>query len=151
MQAAEQSHDDAPKLMKREALYYTSGLAPTPTVVPRPHSFGGELWSQTPKATLLPAVAAVTRHAAATDQVKSLHAILRKKFKNEKILHVLDVCKPQPQVAVFHFVWEEQCRKITNDDQTAASFGAMVSITVNTIKKPSASPLPYFTCTMMTA
>ena len=88
MQAAEQSHDDAPKLMKREALYYTSGLAPTPTVVPRPHSFGGELWSQTPKATLLPAVAAVTRHTAATDQVKSLHAILRKKFKNEKILHV---------------------------------------------------------------
>ena len=53
------------------------------------------------------------------------------------LVQVHRACDPSSQSLTF--VWEEQCRKITDDDQAASSFGAIVSITVSTIKKLSAS------------
>jgi hypothetical protein len=55
------------------------------------------------------------------------------------LVQVHHACDPSSQSLTF--VWEEQSQKITNEDQTAASFGAMFSITVNTIKKSSSPSL----------
>lgn len=54
------------------------------------------------------------------------------------LVEVHHACDPTSQS--LSFVLEEQGQKITNDDQTAASLGAAVGITVNVMKTPSAPP-----------
>jgi hypothetical protein len=52
------------------------------------------------------------------------------------LVQVHHACDPACQSLAF--VWDEQSRKLTNDDQTVSSFGHTACITVNVIKMPNA-------------
>jgi hypothetical protein len=49
------------------------------------------------------------------------------------LMQTYGACNPNSQLLTF--VWEEQMQKLSNDNQTAGTMGAVVNITVNVIKK----------------
>lgn len=53
------------------------------------------------------------------------------------LIETHNACNPESHSLVF--VWDEEMRKLTNDNQSAASLGTAANITVNIVRKPGPS------------